>query len=323
MTAPRVVITDHGFADWEVERAILEPLGCNLEAAQCRTEQEVADLVADADYVLTQFAPVSAHAIEAMRRARLIVRYGIGVDNVDLEAAARRGIPVFNVPDYCIDEVADHTLALILALTRQIVTLATGVRAGRWKMAPPIENFHALRDMTVGVVGAGRIGRAVINRLVPFKPRILVFDPVLRPGDERALGAELVALDQIWAQSDLITLHVPSTAETRAMINAGTLARMKDRVMLINVSRGTLVDQDALIAALQSGKVAAAGLDVTVPEPINDDSPLLRMDNVLITSHIASASPRAGSTLRSSVAETVARAVRGEPLPPSVNGVQT
>lgn len=318
---PRVVVTDYTFGPLDVERTTLEPLGCRVEAAQCRTEDEVLAQVREADYVLTQFAPVGPRAIAAMDRARLIVRYGIGVDNVDLAAAAEHGIPVYNVPDYCIDEVADHTLALILALTRQVVTLTVGIRAGRWGAAPPTEAFHALRDMTVGVVGCGRIGREVVRRLTPFKARIVVYDPLLSSQDAAVLGVEAVSLDNLFAQSDLVTLHLPSTAQTRGLIDAATIAAMKDGVLLVNVSRGTLVNSSDLIAALQSGKIGGAALDVFDPEPIPNDSPLLTMDNVVVTSHIASASVRAAHLLRSRVAETVVKAMQGEALPTSVNGV--
>jgi D-3-phosphoglycerate dehydrogenase / 2-oxoglutarate reductase len=319
-TRPTVVVTDHSFGELAVERAILEPLGCTFVTAQCRTEQEAMALVDDADYVITQFAPLTARVIQAMARARLIVRYGVGVDNVDLGAAAERRIPVCNVPDYCTDEVADHTLGIILALTRQIARVSAGIRAGQWT-APPLEAFRALKDLTTGVVGCGRIGRAVIERLRPFKTRILAYDPVLSDDVCEALGCEKVTLERLFATSDLITLHCPSTAQTRQMVNARSLSRMKDGVLLVNVARGTLVDTDALVAALRSGKVGGAGLDVTDPEPINADSPLLAMDNVVITSHIASASVRAASALRAGVANAVARAIRGEELRNCVNGV--
>jgi len=321
MTGPKVVVTDYSFGELDVERAILEPLGCTIVATHCRTEQEVAAAVGDADYVITQFAPVTAQAIAAMRKARVIVRYGIGVDNVDLAAAAQRQIPVCNVPDYCIDEVADHTLGIILALTRQIARVSAGVHDGRWTSPPPLASFHALKDLTTGVVGAGRIGREVIHRLTPFKTRIMAYDPLLTALQAQALGCEMVELDQLLQTSDLITLHCPSTAQTRHMINEHSLARMKDGVLLVNVSRGTLVDPHALVAALRRGKVSGAGLDVTDPEPIPADSPLLAMEQVVMTSHIASASVRAVRTLRSSVANTVARAMRGEPTLHSVNGV--
>lgn len=321
-TQPTVVVTDYTFRDdLAVEKTALEPLGCRVIGAQCRTEQEVIAVVRDADFVLTQFAPVSARAIQAMNKARLITRYGVGVDNVDLDAARERRIPVYNVPDYCIDEVADHTLGLILALTRQIAVLSAGVKAGRWTSPPPLQSFHALNELTTGVVGCGRIGRAVIARLAPFGTRILAHDPALSADRVAALGGTPVSLDQLYVESDLITLHCPSTAETRHLIGTHSLARMKDGVLLVNVARGMLVDQSALIAALRSGKVGGAGLDVTDPEPIEDDSPLLAMDNVVITSHIASASVRAAATLRRSAAETVVLALRGERVPHCVNGV--
>jgi len=318
---PRVVVTDYTFGELDTERVTLEPLGCRVDAAQCRTEEQASAFVPGADYVITQFAPLDARVVAAMDRARLIVRYGIGVDNVDLAAAAARDIPVYNIPDYCIDEVADHTLALILSLTRQTVRLTVGIRAGRWGAPRAIENFRALRDLTVGVVGCGRIGREVIRRLLPFKPRILAYDPLLSDDDARALGCERAPLERLWAESDLVTLHLPSTAETRGLVDDATFAQMKDGVLLINVARGTIVRTPALIEALHSGKVGGAALDVVDPEPIEDDSPLLGMDNVVITSHVASASVRAGQALRSRVTDIVARAVRGDALPPSVNGV--
>lgn len=316
-----VVVTDYSFPNLETEKAILEPLGCTVAGAQCRTEQQVIEATAEADFVLTQFAPITAQAIAAMRKARLITRYGIGVDNVDLVAARDRRIPVYNVPDYCIDEVADHTLGMILALTRQIARLSAGVKAGHWTSPPPLQSLRALKDLTTGVVGCGRIGRAVIARLAPFGTRIVAHDPALGAAQIRGLGCEPLSLDALFAQSDLITLHCPSLPETRRMINADSLARMKDGVLLVNVARGTLVDQDALIAALLSGKVGGAGLDVTDPEPIEEHSPLLAMDQVVISSHIASASVRAAAALRQSAARTVALALRGDRVPNCVNGV--
>ncbi|MDB5075021.1 MAG: dihydrofolate reductase [Chloroflexi bacterium] len=320
-TGPTVVVTDYTFGNLDVEREILEPLGCTIVPAQCRTVAEVAAAVRDADFVLTQFAPVSAEAIQAMTKVQLIARYGIGVDNVDLIAAREHGIPVYNVPGFCIDEVADHTLGFILSLTRQITRLSVDIKAGKWGTIPPLSTFRALGDITTGVVGCGRIGRAVIERLKPFKTRILAYDPAMSAEQIAALGCEPVSLDRLFTDSDLITLHCPSTPETRNLINANSLAQMKDGVLIVNVARGSVVDQGALIAALQSGKVGGAGLDVFAVEPIEKDSPLLTMDQVIVTSHVASASVRAASTLRRSVAETVALKLRGAPVPNCVNGV--
>ncbi len=321
MAGYTVAVTDSTFGELETERQILEPLGCTLVGAQCRTEEEVLACCAQADFVLTQFAPVTARAIQGMQRARLIVRYGIGVDNVDLAAARSRNIAVCNVPDYCIDEVADHTLALMLALTRQVVRHAVTVQAGGWSAQLPLNTYHTLRDMTTGVVGCGRIGREVVRRLLPFKTRVLVCDPLLGAEEAAALGATLVPLERLLAESDLVSLHCPSTAQTQQMINARSLAGMQEGVLLVNMARGTLVDTAALEAALAAGRVGGAALDVTDPEPLPAESALRRMGNVVITSHVASASPRAVSSLRASVAQTVATALRGERVPNCVNGV--
>ena len=318
---PIVAVTDYTFESLEVERVVLEPLGCRVSAwKDKRPPQELAQLVADADAVLTQFAPVNAEVIAAMARARVIVRYGIGVDNVDLEAARARGIPVCNVPDYCIDEVADHTLAFILAATRQVVTNCLAVRGGSWKLAVPLDRMRTLRELTVGVVGFGRIGRAVAGRLRPFGCRILAHDPVVPAAAVEAAGCHPRGLNELLAESDVVTLHCPSTATTRGMINRAVLGLMKPGVILVNLARGDLIDSAALTEALQRGHVAAAALDVFAPEPIPPDHPVLQMDNVVLAPHIASASVSAAAKLRTTAATIAARAIRGEPLPNVVNG---
>ncbi len=318
----KVAVTDYAFPSLEIEEEILRPLGCSVVGAQCRTAEDLKRLVADADYVITQFARVDADVIGAMEKARVIVRYGIGVDNVDLQAAAKRGIPVCNVPDYCVDEVADHTLAFILALTRQVVPHAISVRAGAWRLAVPLAEMRTLRDMTVGIVGLGRIGREVAQRLAPFRCRRLAHDPFVPEASVEALGCEPAGLERLLRESDLITLHCPSTPDTRRLINRGKIALMKPRALLVNLGRGDLVETDALVEALQSGKLAGAALDVLDPEPIPASSPLLRMENVILSPHIASAGPKSTRTLRETAAKIVAAAVRREPLPNIVNGVK-
>jgi D-3-phosphoglycerate dehydrogenase / 2-oxoglutarate reductase len=277
--------------------------------------------VSDADAVITQFAPVKADVIAEMSRARVIVRYGIGVDNVDLDAARARGIPVCNVPDYCIDEVADHTLAFILATTRQVVPNTLRVRAGKPGLATPLDRMLTLRHLTVGIVGFGRIGREVAARLLAFKCRVLVHDPAISPSEIEKHGCHPVELSRVLRESDLITLHCPSTAQTRGMINRETLGRMRPGVILINVARGDLVDPTALTESLRQGHVAAAALDVFNPEPIPADHPILHLDNVIVASHIASASVPAVRKLRETAAKLALAALRGEPLINIVNGV--
>lgn len=317
----KVVITDFNGQEIDIERRILEAAGCQVVWAQTKAQGALMAAVADADAVITQFAPVDASVIGAMKRCRVIVRYGIGVDNVDLKAAAGKRIPVCNVPDYCVDEVADHTLAMILDATRRITTNALGVRSGRWGLGVPMEAMRTLKDLTVGVVAFGRIGREVVSRLTRFKCRILVCDPVVAPSVIREAGCTAVSLDELLAQSDLITLHCPSTEATQRMINAESIAKMKRGVILVNASRGSLVDMEAVTEALRTGSISAAALDVTDPEPIPAGCPLLAMDNVIVTAHIASVSPKAVQTLRTSVAKTVVMALCGDQVPNVVNGV--
>jgi D-3-phosphoglycerate dehydrogenase len=318
----KIAITDYSFADLAVEEGILRPLGHEIIAwKEKRPAADLPQLVAEADAVITQFAPVTAEVIASMKRAKAIVRYGIGVDNVDVAAAKARGIPVCNVPDYCIDEVADHTLAFILATTRQVVTNCVGIRNGKWALATPLDQMRTLRDLTVGVVGFGRIGREVAARLKAFKCRVLVHDPVVAAGEIDRAGCHPVALRELLSQSDVITLHCPSTAQTRGMLNRDSLAITKRGAVLINLARGDLVDSAALTEALQSEKLSAAALDVFATEPIPADHPILKMDNVIVASHIASCSVPAVRKLRETAANLAALAVRGESLPSVVNGV--
>lgn len=318
----KVVVTDYAFDSFDIESEILRPLGCEIIISKkAPPPEELARLVADADHVLTQFAPLNAAIIAAMRRAKVIVRYGVGVDNIDLEAARVRGIPVCNVPDYCTEEVADHTLALLLATTRRVLVNSNRIRSGGWGLVGPFGGMKVLRDLTVGVVGFGRIGREVVRRLQGFKCRVHVHDPVIADGETREAGCQPAGLDELLGTSDVVTLHCPSTAQTRRMLNRDTIARMKPGAILINVARGDLVETAALIEALQSEHLAAAGLDVFDPEPLPPDSPLRTMDNVVVSSHLAAVSARAVRVLCQSAANAIAASIRGEPLPNIVNGV--
>lgn len=318
----KAVVTDYAFDNLDTERAVIEPLGCELLGQKIgRTPEQLFDLVKDADFVITQFSPVNAAVIATMQKCKVIVRYGIGVDNVDLKAAAAKGIPVCNVPDYCIDEVADTALAMILDLTRKITANAAKVKAGGWGLAVPLQALHVLKSMTVGVVGFGRIGREVAARLRAFKCKVLVYDPMIDEATVRAAGCTAATLPELLSSSDLVTLHCPSNPQTQYMINSQSISTMKPGVMLVNTSRGTLVKTDDLAAALQSGRISAAALDVTDPEPIPPEHPIVKSDQCIINSHIASASPQSVHKLRTDAATIVARAFRGEKLPNIVNGV--
>jgi D-3-phosphoglycerate dehydrogenase len=320
---PTVAITDYTFPDLSLEEAVLRPAGVEIVSLKDkRPAEELSALVRDADAVIVQFAAVTAEVIQAMAKARGIVRYGIGYDNVDGAAARARGIPLCNIPDYCVDEVADHTLAFILALTRQVVPNALLVREGNWGLATPVGGMSALKQLTVGIVGFGRIGREVVKRLLPFKARVLVYDPVVAPDAIEKTGAVAAAsFDALLAESDIVSPHCPSSPATRQLFNAAAFAKMKKGAFFVNVGRGDLADSGAVTAALQSGHLAGAALDVFEPEPIPADHPIRVMPNVLLASHIASVSTPAVRTLRETAARIALAAVRGEALPNVVNGV--
>jgi D-3-phosphoglycerate dehydrogenase len=318
---PTVAITDYTFPNLDTERAILEPLGCEIIHGQCKTPDQLIPLVEQADAVITQFAPVNAEVIQAMQRAKVIVRYGIGVDNVDLQAAKAKGIPVCNIPDYCIDEVADHTLAFILATTRQVVPNTLLIRDGKWGLATDLSSMRTLKDQTVGVVGFGRIGREVITRLQAFKCKVLVHDPVVPADVISETGCHSVSLKDLLSMSDILTLHCPSTPETKKLLRDETIAMMKTGAIVINLARGDLIDTQAMISALQSGKISSIAIDVCDPEPIPTDSALRSLPNVITASHIASASPKAVRKLRESAAHHAANALTNQKLIHVVNGM--
>lgn len=316
---PKIVVTDYTFPDLDIEQQLLTAAGCETVGRQCKTDADLIELCRDADAVITQFARVNARVIAAMIRARVIVRYGIGVDNVDLETARARHIPVCNIPDYCIDEVADQTLAFILATTRQVVTHTLHLRAGKWGLAVPLTGMKTLRDLIVGVVGLGRIGRAVVRRLAAFKSAVWVFDPQVAPAEIENLGARAASFDDLLRVTDVLTLHCPSTPQTRKLMNHAAFAKLKPGAIFINVGRGDLVDTLALTGALQSGRLSAAALDVFDSEPIPTDHPVLKMPNVILSPHIASTSPAAVKKLRETAARLAINGIRGEPLANIVN----
>jgi D-3-phosphoglycerate dehydrogenase len=305
-----VVIVDCDFAGFELERAELEGLA-ELEVFQCRTESEVIEAAREADGILVQYAPISRAVIDSLRRCRVIARYGIGVDMIDLEAAARRGIWVVNVPDYCVEEVSDHAVALMLSSLRRLPRLDAAVRRGLWdaSLAGPVLR---VRDCTVGLVGLGKTARRVAAKLSGFGCRLLAHDPYPDLQAVGGLGVELVGLDELLASSDLVSLHAPLTPATRHLIDEHRLRRMKATAFLVNTSRGTLIDEKALCLALQQGWIAGAALDVAEREPRTLDDPLLGFDSVLFTPHAAFYSADSTKELQRRTARGVAEVLRGE-----------
>jgi D-3-phosphoglycerate dehydrogenase / 2-oxoglutarate reductase len=309
----RVVITDYGFPNVAAEQKIVEFAGGELGTFQCKTEQDVIEAARNSDAVLVQFAPITRAVIECLTRCKVIVRYGVGLDNVDVEAARARGIIVCNIPNYCIDEVADHTFALAMALARQIPAIDGLVRRKFWSNTPPLPMF-ASRQMTFVTIGFGRIARAVLERAQACKFNIATCDPYLPANVELPLGARNLSMDQALATADILSLHVPLTEATYHMMNATTLSSLKPTSFLINTARGGLVDGIALADALDKGQLAGAGLDVFEQEPLPDNHPLRTCANIILTSHVAWYSELSGSELQKMAAEEAIRALCDQPL---------
>jgi D-3-phosphoglycerate dehydrogenase len=282
-----VVITDCDHPSIKIEHGVLEAAGHEVRLAQCRTEDDVIRHAAGATGLLVQYAPISERVLEALPSIRAIGRYGVSLDPIDLDAADRRGIAVVNVPDYCTEEVADHALALILALTRGVVALDRGIHRGVWDFRLGGE-LRRSADLQLGIVGLGRIGSALAVRARALRFRVVACDPG-RQAVERASveGVPLVGLDELLATSDVVSLHAPLTPSTRHLIDVAALRMMKPGAMLVNTGRGGLVDQAALVEALRDGRISAAGLDVLEVEPIPADDGLLDLPNVVLTPHAA------------------------------------
>lgn len=313
---PFVLICGLDHADVAEEEAVFREAGVRFGRVAAPTEDDLVRQCGGADALLVQYARVSRRVVQGLPRLRLVVRYGVGVDGVDVAAATERGIPVANVPDYGTDEVANHAVALLLALVRKITRLDRQTRAGGWSVFE-VQPIHRLVGQTVGIVGCGRIGSRVARKLGGFDVRLLAHDPYI---SEFPPGVTPAGLERLLAESDHVTLHCPLTAETRHLIDAGALARMKPGAVLINTARGGIVDTAALAAALEGGRLAGVGLDVTEQEPLDPGSPLLRLEQVIVTPHAAWYSEEGRSELKRRVAEEAVRVlVRGEPPTNCVN----
>jgi len=318
MTQFRTIVTDHGFPNLQHEERTLAAAGSALVVAQCKTPEEVIAAARDADALLVQWAPVNAAVIAALTRCRVIVRYGIGYDNVDLAAAKARGIPVCNVPDYGVNEVAEHAVSLLLALARQLPQIDARLRAGTWKITPD-RPILALGEATFATAGFGRIARHAHAIMKGFGGTRIAYDPFV-PADVMAReGVEKVELDALFARADLLSLHLPLTPETKHFVSAARLAGMKRTAVLANTARGPLVDTAALADALRAGTVAGAGIDVFETEPLPADHPLRTAPNALLTSHVAWYSESSIPRLQRLAAEEAARGLRGEALKNQVN----
>lgn len=316
---PRMVVTDHIFADLSFEREAAETLGTSLEVFDVTTEEETEDALRNADIALVNFAPVTKAVIAGMNPGAVIIRYGIGYDNVDLDAADAHGVAVCNVPDYGGDTVADHAVTLALMLLRKIVQFDRVLSSGGWMSPPELAPIPASSQTVVGLLGTGRIGLGVARRLQPFGFSLLAYDPFANPDTLKEQGIESVPLEALFERSTLISLHAPATPATLKVVNAENLSRMKPGSYLVNTARGALVDQDAVLAALQSGQLAGAGLDVFDPEPLPEQHGLRSHPNAILTPHAAFYSEQSLENLQRLASEEAVRAGRGEALRCQVN----
>lgn len=308
----RVVVTDYTFPSLDQERAAAQAAGAEFVAHHCTSAQEVAAAVAGADVALVQFAPFGPAAVAAMRPGGSVIRYGVGYDNIDMAAARSAGLRVGYVPDYCADEVADHTAALILAMLRKLPAMDAGVRAGDWAAVAVARPMKTFSDTVLGFYGLGQIGRAVLARLAGFGFSMVAADPGLDDAQAADLGVARVSPEDLLRTADVISLHAPATAATTGYFNAARLATMQPHAVIVNTARGQLIDEGDLARALKGGVIGGAALDVFATEPLPADSPLRDAPNLLLTPHAAWYSDAAIGRLQGLVAQDVTRALSGE-----------
>ncbi|MEH7380527.1 C-terminal binding protein [Bacillus sp. JJ1533] len=306
----KVVITDYEYDTLEPERKVLEQLDVEIITVQCKTEEDLINIAKDADGIIHQYASFTKNVINRLEKCKVIARYGIGFDTVDIDAATEKGIYVANVTDYCLDEVADHTVAMLLTLARKIVTLNNSVKSGEWdyKVSKPI---CRLKNRVLGLVGFGNIPRNVAPKAQAFGLKIIVYDPIVPTDIAEDMGVDLVELSELCKQSDFISIHTPLNKHTKGMFSFEEFNLMKKDACIINTARGPIIDEKALIEALEQKKIAAAALDVLEKEPINRDHPLIKMDNVLLTPHTAFYSEESERDLKQKTAQNVVDVLQG------------
>lgn len=309
-------------ADFHQEREILEKNGFECVIAKCKTVDEVIECAKDADCIGVVYFRIDKNIISQLPKCKAIIRYGIGYDVVDVEAATERGMAVCNLPDYCITDVATHAMALLLDLCRKTTLFDRTVRKGIWDPAYGYE-MHRLNALTLGLVGFGNTARILSRYVKAFDMSVVANDPYLDDSGFEKYGVKKVSLDELYRVSDVISIHVPITKETIHMINKECIAKMKDGVMIINTSRGSIINLEDLLDALEAGKVQAAGLDVMEGEPIKDmDHRIYRYENLIITPHIAYNSTESSEQQHTQVAETAVKVLRGEMPQNTVNKKQ-
>jgi D-3-phosphoglycerate dehydrogenase / 2-oxoglutarate reductase len=304
-----VLVTDYAWPSLEIERATLAGVDAQLLVAETGNEDELVALAPRADAILTNWKKVPSAALDAASRCVVVSRYGVGVDNIPVDRATELGIVVTNVPDFCLDEVSDHAMALLLACARRVVGLRESTRSGRWETALAYGTSR-LRGQTLGLVGFGNIARRLAPKARAFGLRVVAYTPRSTPGTDGDVE-RTDDLGRLLAESDYVSLHAPATAETRGLIGESALRAMKPTAYLVNTSRGALVDEEALVRALEEGWIAGAALDVLTVEPGDAGNPLMSLPNVIVTPHVAFYSEQAIEELQLKAASNVASVLSG------------
>ncbi|MBI5581108.1 MAG: C-terminal binding protein [Deltaproteobacteria bacterium] len=306
-----VVLTDYEWPDLGIEHGIFSPFGINFTAARCKNEDDVLTVAENADAIITEYAPLSEKVIHSLRRCKIISMNAAGFDNVNIEAATDEGILLVNCPDYCFEEVADHTMAMILSCARGIFQYDRRIRSEIWdfKSTGPRQR---IRNSVLGLMGFGRIAQAVAARAKSFGMRVVASDPFISDEFFKASGVQPATRIETIAAADYLSIHVPLTKDTQKSFGAEELSCMKRSAFLINMSRGAVIDERALHEALKSGIIRGAALDVLEKEPPDFKNPLLSLDNVLVTPHAAFYSEDAMTEVRSRAAKEVIKVFKGE-----------
>ncbi|MGB7257880.1 MAG: C-terminal binding protein [Pseudolabrys sp.] len=310
MSGPVIAVTDSVFPSLDPAKAALARLDPTFRMSKSANADDILAVAKDADAILVTYAKLNGDLIRQLTRCKAIGRFGLGVDNIDLPAAKEKGIAVNYVPDYCIREVSDHAMAMLLALIRKIPLSNRLVQGGRWEM-PAVVPIRRIEGTVLGLVGFGNIPRLVAPKAQAFGIKVIAYDPYARPDVFKAANVESVAFDTLLKTADYISVHAPLLPATRGLMNADAFAKMKKGAYLVNTARGPLVDEPALIAALDKGQVGGAALDVVAAEPLARDSPLLGRDNVIVSPHTAFYSIEALDELQSKCASDVARVLSG------------
>jgi D-3-phosphoglycerate dehydrogenase len=303
----RVVITDCDQGSIEEEKDEFAKIGSELILAQVQEERELIRACREADGLLNQYAPLTRRVLENLPNCKVVSRYGVGVDSVDLKAATDLGIIVANVPDYCMDEVADQTVSMLLGLIRKTAFFDQKVKSGQWDFRQGIPIYRT-RGKTLGLIGCGKIGLEVAKRISAFGLRVIAFDPYIEKPHE---VIELKDIDTVLKESDFISIHCPLNDSTRHLIGDEAFKKMEKKPLLVNTSRGPIIDEKALIQALKEGLISGAGLDVLEKEPPDSQNPLLKMENVILTPHVSFYSVESISELKRRTAKNVADVLSG------------